>query len=377
MMLLGIYLHAAVAYSKVGGWPYKDGTFTRAFEPSLGLIHTFRMPVFYVMAGFFSALLVGRRGWAGFLANRAARILVPFVVGWAVIFTAVAALTVYGMNLGKPDALEVVLNVFASGEVLDHLHPMHLWFLEYLLLFYALFAVVAPVVRLFPEAVAGLDSLFRKVVASRWRAFALAAPTALTLAWMDGVGLDDPSGFLPEPKILLAYLVFFGAGWLLYRSADLLDGLRRWDWLAVALGTAAVFLHWILEDLLRDLFGASIHAPRPVHLALVGLSMWLFVFGFTGLFLRLDRPIPWLRYLSDSSYWLYLVHMPVLIAIQLVLAGFPWSAVAKTAALLAVSVPILLISYHFAVRPTWIGAALNGRRYPIGRSAPSPREEAR
>src|SRR2546429_6907051 len=84
MVLLGIYLHAAVAYSEYGNWPWKDGSTTRLFDVSLGLIHAFRMPVFYVMAGFFAALLLERRGAPGFLGNRAIPILLSLSAGWAV-----------------------------------------------------------------------------------------------------------------------------------------------------------------------------------------------------------------------------------------------------------------------------------------------------
>ena len=105
MMLLGIYLHAAVAYSEYGNWPWKDGSTTRLFDVSLGLIHVFRMPVFYVMAGFFAALLLERRGVVGFARNRAIRILVPFAVGWAVLFPLVKVLAVAAMSLEEPAAL--------------------------------------------------------------------------------------------------------------------------------------------------------------------------------------------------------------------------------------------------------------------------------
>ncbi|HYS93368.1 MAG TPA: acyltransferase family protein [Candidatus Acidoferrales bacterium] len=103
MMLLGIYLHATVAYSRYGSWPWKDGSTTGLFDVSLGLIHVFRMPVFYCIAGFFGALLLEQRGAVGFLRNRAVRILLPFAVGWAVLFPLVAALATTAMNL----ALEI------------------------------------------------------------------------------------------------------------------------------------------------------------------------------------------------------------------------------------------------------------------------------
>jgi peptidoglycan/LPS O-acetylase OafA/YrhL len=100
----------------------------------------------------------------------------------------------------------------------------------------------------------------------------------------------------------------------------------------------------------------------------LGLSMWLFIFGFTGLFLRyLERPVPWIRYISDSSYWLYLMHMPVILVFQIAVARTGLPPAVKMLVVLAASVPTLLASYHVFVRFTWVGAILNGRRYPVRR----------
>ena len=70
MMFLGIYLHAVVAYSPIGGWPYKPLQLTTALDWSTGLTHVFRMPIFYVMAGFFTALLLQRYGFRRSVGNR-------------------------------------------------------------------------------------------------------------------------------------------------------------------------------------------------------------------------------------------------------------------------------------------------------------------
>src|ERR1700682_6206284 len=98
MMLLGIYLHVVVAYSNVGGWPYKQPELTGVLNITLGFIHIFRMPVFYVMAGFFAALLYARRGLKLFLDNRIKRVLIPFVVGWVILFPMVVFLSVYATS---------------------------------------------------------------------------------------------------------------------------------------------------------------------------------------------------------------------------------------------------------------------------------------
>src|SRR5262249_58125176 len=111
--------------------------------------------------------------------------------------------------------------------------------------------------------------------------------------------------------------------------------------------------------------------------ACLALATWLFVFGLLGLFLRLvHRETRAVRYLADASYWLYLAHMPVLLAFQIAVADTGWTPAAKAWIVLGASVIALFVSYHLAVRPTWVGAILNGRRYPIGfplHSASAPR----
>jgi len=371
MMLLGIYLHAAVAYSSHGVWPWKDGSTTGVFDASLGLIHVFRMPVFYVMAGFFAALLLEQRGIVEFVRNRAVRVLVPFVGAWAVLFPVVTLLATIGAGLDEPEVIPSrFVAFFTSGELLRQLDPMHLWFLEYLLIFYALALAAMPLARRRPALVGGLDRVFRAVVTSPLGPGVFAIVTFPILCLMQEGTLDDPSGFIPQGGILVAYLVFFAAGWLLYRNADLLPVLCRLPrapiLLGLGLGVAVLGGYSIWHRWQWPADHASLWFLTGA--LLVSLSMWLFTLGFTGVFLRcLEQPLAWLRYLSDASYWLYLVHMPVLLAVQIAVARTGWTPGLKVVVVLAVSLPTLLASYHVLVRPTWVGAILNGRRRPITR----------
>jgi fucose 4-O-acetylase-like acetyltransferase len=137
-----------VAYSAYGNWPWKDGSTTGLFDVSLGLIHVFRMPVFYVLAGFFAALLYERRGARAFVRNRVIRILVPFAVGWAILFPLVKVIAIGAMRIEGPSANPSgSLEVFSLREVFGRLDPMHLWFLEYLVFFYVLVLVLVPLSR--------------------------------------------------------------------------------------------------------------------------------------------------------------------------------------------------------------------------------------
>ena len=144
MMFLGIYLHAVAAYSPERRLAVEAGRADAARSLwSISVIHVFRMPIFYAMAGFFTALLIARYGLRRAAWNRFMRIAVPFVVGWMIVWP----LTMFLAGLGY-FGLDRTLRGFASGRIFDYAHPMHLWFLEYLIVLYVLAAIALAVVPL-------------------------------------------------------------------------------------------------------------------------------------------------------------------------------------------------------------------------------------
>lgn len=358
MMLLGIYLHCVVAYAPVGGWPYKQPPLTESLVWSTSIIHVFRMPLFYAMAGFFAALLLQRYGARGTAINRFKRIVIPFVAGWIIVWPLViflAGIALYG--------LERTLNGFRSGMVLLFISPLHLWFLEYLILLYLLAAVVVAIVNLTLSSGtrAAIVRSFGKVVGSVWAPLALALPSFAAQLLMPDPWIEDPPGFMPVFRIIAVYAVPFAFGWLLFHRVDLLDMLNRRAWLYGPLAiVASVAYRWSFR------FPASPSAVSLIVRAVHSLDMWLLMLGVTGLFLRyLSGPSAWRRYLCDSSYFLYIAHMPVILVFQLLLRDLPVPPLAKVFLVLAGSIAMLLPLYHYAVRPTVLGAVLNGRRYPL------------
>ena len=357
MMFLGIYLHAVVAYSPTGGWPYKQAQLARTLDTTIAVIHIFRMPVFYVMAGFFTALLLQRYGFWRAANNRFWRIVVPFIAGWIIVFPLVALLAGTG-RYGFDGALNAIL----SGRFLARAHPMHLWFLEYLIVLYALAAIAVVIVpALMPENMrALLLRLFRAALQSSWAPLIFAVPSFLAMLQMKVPWLEDPPSFAPVPRIVFAYAIPFAFGWLLFLSADLLESLTRRARLYAALAVVAslAYLASVFIPVDRDI---AFYVTRATH----SISLWLLIFAITGLFLRYFSGYSALRrYLCDSSYFLYIAHMPVMVAFQLLLKDVALPPLAKMALVLTAVIAVLLPLYHYCVRPTFVGAVLNGRKYP-------------
>ena len=81
LMLLGVFLHATLAYLAGLDWGAQDPD-NQAHWPHVVLdgIHLFRMPAFFVISGFFGALLLERRGLGAMMKNRWSRIFLPLLV---------------------------------------------------------------------------------------------------------------------------------------------------------------------------------------------------------------------------------------------------------------------------------------------------------
>jgi glucan biosynthesis protein C len=162
-------------------------------------------------------------------------------------------------------------------------------------------------------------------------------------------------------RIVAVYAIPFAFGWLLFLESDLLDVLNRRAWLYASFAVVASVAYRYSYGLPLDPAIVSL-IVRAVH----SLAMWLLIFGVSGLFLRyLSGHSPVMRYLCDSSYFLYIAHMPVILAFQLLLRDVDLPPLIKIALALAGTIAVLLPLYRYAVRPTAIGALLNGRRYPV------------
>jgi glucan biosynthesis protein C len=74
---------------------------------------------------------------------------------------------------------------------------------------------------------------------------------------------------------------------------------------------------------------------------------------------------------------MYLMHMPVVMVFQMALAPLAWPAAVKVPIVVGLAFPALALSYDVAVRATWVGALLNGRRNarwsPQARAPSAPR----
>jgi len=356
-------------------WPADDPSSSAVFDLSFWFIHLFRMQVFFVMAGFFACMLYGRYGTRRFAAHRLKRIGLPLVIAmgtiipiWMSVFARGHRLIAQGAEQATtPPAGDTSMTLL---DILNFiLQPWHLWFLQQLLVMCAIAVVWLWLGKLAPP-IAWINAS----VTNGWCwcvRKGLAAPVFAILAFpllflQNGSGVDTQSTFWPAMHIVAYYTVFFAGGWMLYRQRELLPSLARFYIplliIAFALG---VWMVARLGD--ATIIGANANIWTR---AISASSTGAFVVGFTGLFLHLFRkPSKAMRYISDSTYWMYLIHLPLVVWLNQLLMPVELNAYAKFSIVMLVSGVIMLGTYQLFVRYTWIGVLLNGPRLREARKA--------
>ena len=375
-LILGVVLHAIAAFLPdfpLAAWRLEPST---AAAVMYYVIHIFRMSAFYLMAGFFARMVVQRRGVKAFIKDRSKRILLPLVVGLPVVFIFIGA----GLALGAlPHGADYLTSLTRAPPREPGAAPQsgidlaHLWFLYYLLIFYGLALTLRSAIHgIDPHGTipTACDRVVSFIMRGVWGPVLLALPAAVYYwhfqPWSEWLGLPAPTSLVPQLGAIIGYGVAFGLGWLLHRQPPALLALRN-SWvlyLAIALPLTVLCLTIIGTTPIWR--GPNIEGyERAVYAAAYMVAVWCWVFAFVGAAIRfLSGPSPATRYLADASYWIYLMHMaPVIFFISFLRPyHLPWFV--NFVIIMGGSMPILLLSYRYLVRFTWIGAILNGRRHP-------------
>lgn len=363
-MFLGIVLHGALSFTLLLPIPWGafDASRHWSFDILVGLIHGFRMQLFFLLAGFFGRLLYQRLGAGAFGKQRLQRIGLPFLLGWPVLIPAIGL--IYGWGIGRMENPEPVIKLLGKGD--PGIPTGHLWFLEFLLLLYAAALAVIWAFKRCPEKIrAAVSAIGNRIIESPARAALLAALCVAPL-W-NGPFLGEPETpgvrLTPRGGALVYYGLFFLAGWLLHARRDLLAGLQRRVWLGAGLsllgygGYGAVVMAM-----------AGLEQPDDVWLRLGGNFLaayyaWGMSLAMIGFFLRhTAAPTRWGRYMADASYWCYLAHLPLMLVFQILIAPIAAPGWLKFAAILAATMAILLVTYEYCIRYTGFGKMLNGPR---------------
>ena len=368
MMMLVVVLHSSISFIPNSPdllWPYRDPQSTM-LAPLIAIpIHIFAMATFFVMAGFFTALLYQHRGVPGLIANRARSIALPLVVGWLVMFPlesasfvmgAMRSPIIAGQSTPSQMAATFLENPWANPT------PNYFWFLYYLLIFYLIALVFIGFSKVVPRKICeSADSLAQAFLCGRLRIVLI--PTLAALTWwsmlpMSAPGIDIPDmTFAPRAIVVVSYGIYFFFGWILYRHKEFIQTLKpragtRFCCGVLCLIVAVGFeLKWQFQ--LRDGQDMASDSVRTLFVIIQGaiaLTSWLFILGGIGLAERwLQQTNTVVKYCVDAAFFVYLTHLPVCLLIIVLMRDWNAPGYLKMFSAIALTFALVLLAFE-AVR---------------------------
>lgn len=382
-MALGVVLHAAAPYLQrsmpglqwaVEG-PAAGSANVSWLDGLFWWLHAWRVPLFFVLAGFFAMLLATRRGVASFLDHRNRRVLLPLLVSCAVILPVSYFAFAWGWVRSGLATWDEVLRL-SLGEGVDRddvVGPAHLWFLEYLYLFSLLFAAGMWLLRRCGRSPGHGGREAGQPLTRQW------------VAWLAGVWVVSASLVAVEPEIAFSFENsfvprgvefvyhgwFFGIGAVLYLRRGVLESLARaaLPLAGVAILAGSLAAWWTLPRVEAwhghdgvAVGEAGVFSNAAYAAAWAG-SAWLTIAALLAAAVRwLARPRAAIRWLSDSAYWVYLAHVPIVAVVHVALLDSSLPASVRFLLAIAGGVAATLVTYRYAVRYSWLGVGLHGAR---------------
>lgn len=271
-LLIGIVFHAAMPVL-APDYLTQVGVLPRGAHgaPALALLmewsHAWRMPLFFLLAGFFAQMTLMRKGAAAFLRDRSLRIL--------------GVLVIFGAG-------------FAALSGQGALHLGHLWFLWYLYL------ICVTTAAFWLLAWSGFGRMAAWITASLPRMALLVLPMA-GLHGLASHGMGAPNSVLDTAFWPLAYFaLFFAMGQCLWVGRARLQDLAKWP----------VYLPLATMGSLLILAVHRLGIPPLAFHAVAAGAVLAVVYGLIGLchalFNRLHRAV---QFTARIAYPVYVLHV--------------------------------------------------------------------
>ena len=352
-MLLGIVIHASLPYIEglpKGLWPSDKNT-SNIIAIIFEFIHIWRMPIFFIISGFFANLVITRKSLIIWWKNRFLRLVLP-----AIIFFPIASITIpwifkYGYT-GN-------INFFFSNEG----QPHHLWFLYHLFIF-VLFSIFIKffglIIHKFFKQInlIVVVDIFNTVKSFLGRHIFDSRFPVLMIFVFFIFNLFTGADLIINP---LASGLYFLFGYRLYKNNLLFDFIKsNWKFYLIG-GLTVTIIFFILNTQASNFAKEDVRWIPWVILKIS--SAVLLSFSFIGLAeQKFSNLNPMVRFISDSSYWVYLIHLPLVAFITFFMFKITIFAELKFLIAIILTSAICLVTYKYFVRSTIIGILLNGKK---------------
>lgn len=372
-MLLGVFFHASLAYSPLMSQVWMSASTDNASYIDFVAFYThgWRMPLFFLVAGFFGALLYKKRGASAVIKNRSLRIALPLIIFLPLITIAVVTIFSWAaQSVSNPSPMLGLITGMLNNPDAPKppLSTMHLWFLYYLIWFYALTLMFLFVYRkLNLKAIDWHTPVIKHPII-----FLLLLPLVLVPSMLTQFSpLPAPEQLSPALWAFGFHGVFFVLGWGIYNQPRVLDAIQPFMWPLLIIGLAYYIIYYSFMPSSFTIMDAMYNLTNSPDLDLnqtIKASAEAYLSMYTVLAVLLigkrffDRQSKVAQFVSRSSYWVYIIHLPLVWILQFLLLDTDLPMLVEFAISAFGTIAIGMLTYVLFVSWSPIGWLLNGRQ---------------
>jgi glucan biosynthesis protein C len=345
-MLLGLPFHAALPYS------YQVNTVVLSEESSLAaewlgsMLHSFRMGAFFVVAGYFAAHAITRKGPRAWWSRRWRSLSLPLLTGLAIFIPLLLVVRSVDMAGAGPGAWAYFGSLLATPG--PH-WTSHLWFLVVLLEFSLLTALTWNWLEPRLGALGDKLALYPSVLIA---IFMILAALILRLGVaMSGADQHALTAIL-DLRRFVEYAPFFALGLTLFLSVPLRQAYARLSWPTTITALVAVCAYALFDY-------AQIPAAAIAAKAAAGTLTCALLLAISSRYLTgHNAAVEWL---VQAAFTIYLFHFPVICLGALWLEGVALAPEAKLVILVVASFVVSCLIHQAISRNAVMLMLFNGR----------------
>lgn len=382
--MLVVLLHACIPYltHPMPGlvWVVTD-TPSQAADAVFWSVEIFVMPLFLLLSGFYGLQALTKDSSRHYLKSRVKRLLRPLLFGILVILPIDLYLWTFGLVVQGHFSLLKLRSLKIPSPWGDQIWGLsHLWYLLYVFLYAAALwcgyrwlhrtrSTVGPI----QQRVEALINWLLKPVRT---AMVLFAAAVLTLAVAPDVVYGFQHAFWPIPSKWIYSGTFFAGGALLAEVDGQWQRVKHGATLNLMLGSCAVVAAVVLGtwrlQLLQEPTTSNLALAQCSLAAVTVFAAWTITLGIVGGAIRLGDRLQVrntrsthnitqsIQYFAAASFWIYLVHHPLvgLIQFDLYVLRIPIDAVSKSLIATTLACVIGTLTYRWWFHETRVGVWL-------------------
>lgn len=340
MMLLGIVIHTS---QRLRWESQSDHSSTMILNILGDMIHSFRMPAFFIVAGFFFSLMCAKRGYFNVIKERFNRLIIPTISTLAIIVVPISGW------LGLPNSFY---------------HVGHLWFLICLYV-YVIFSIIV-LYALSENDAASIGNSLRKNFDRSLTSSLLILVFLSYLSYRFSLSGDILTFTIIENlsiSKMIALYPFFVFGGIAFLCKNKITKFFHFSWTL----TVVAFVLSIIP--IEDPYMNILSLKTEFYHVFVHVRRWITSYVVISIFVHfLNRDNGFIRYISDASYTVYLFHVSIIeIVIYFIGDNSIWFI--SFFLVIALTTSCSFGIYHFLVRPSKLLSFLFGG--PNRRAVPS------